>query len=56
MAARQDQLSNPTFLSLVSDQALRSAVICGRIDLGHAQLRWLRRRPPAQQAEPNWLH
>ena len=25
---------DPTFLSLVSDQALRSAVICGRIDLG----------------------
>ncbi|MEE2907830.1 MAG: c-type cytochrome [Planctomycetota bacterium] len=25
---------NPTYLALVSDQALRSAVICGRIDLG----------------------
>ena len=25
---------NPTFLSLVSDQALRSAIICGRLDLG----------------------
>ncbi len=25
---------NPTYLALVSDQALRSAIICGRIDLG----------------------
>ena len=25
---------NPTFLALSSDQALRSAIICGRIDLG----------------------
>ena len=32
---QEQQLTNPTYLALMSDQALRSIVIAGRPDLGH---------------------
>ncbi|MDG2149632.1 MAG: c-type cytochrome [Planctomycetota bacterium] len=35
------QVTNPTYLALVSDQALRSTVVCGRTDLGKPDWRGL---------------
>jgi mono/diheme cytochrome c family protein len=32
---QKQQITNPTYLALISDQALRSIVIAGRPDLGH---------------------
>lgn len=39
---QQQKITDPTYLSLISDQALRTIVIAGRPDLGHPDSRHMR--------------
>jgi mono/diheme cytochrome c family protein len=40
------KITDPTYLSLVSDQSLRTIVIAGRPDLGHPDWKHVRRNQP----------
>jgi mono/diheme cytochrome c family protein len=42
----QQKITDPTYLSLVSDQSLRTIVIAGRPDLGHPDWKQVRRGQP----------